>query len=1049
MQKIYFDELTGCYNRRFLRYWIDNEIKRANRFSTSFALILLDIDDFRHVNNSFGHLEGDKVLIAFSEFLRINIREVDSLVRYGGDEFIILMPNTDEKGTIELAQRIIANLDGAKIINHTISCSIGFAVFPEDGTTDDGLINQADSLMYQAKKQGKNRVGTKGEVIRKLQIPSPVTVGREDEAKWCLRQMKDYSTVFIAGEAGIGKTRLVYEIKELFDTQIVLHGNAYAALAAVPYHPFKNMFNELVNQDFGLIQRIFKQLPEIFQSEIMKILPAEGFVRSSEAEGLDKFRLYNAVSEFILTLSSVLSPTVTIVLVDDLHWLDKPSCELLDFLIRSARNSVKIFGTYRVEEIKSAHVSPLLNIWAREKLYTQLMLSPLNENQTQQLLRAVMGTIPHTAAKFIYRESGGNPFYVEEIVRELEREKKIYWNGSEWMFVRNLEVAIPSSIEGTIQRKLSFLDQEIKNFLKIAAVYGQEFVPEIIAIASSRNVGQILDAIDELCRLGFVRESSADHFFFSEDIVRQIVYNSISRKDLILFHRAVGETIETFHQNVLSNYYEQLATHFTIANDSHKALYYSKKAAAKAKDNYAHSVAVKFFENALKYEDDIDEIFKMKFSLAEIYFLTGVYKKAIQHLNVCLKIDPNAYKVYEKLSDIYESLGDYKASIKYCKTGLKMTQGTEAVYTFKANIAWLYTRLSQYVRAQKECDDILKRKQQMNQQVLGDTYVTLGVLNMDQGNFRKADFFYKKSLKIREAMGDKKRIAACYLDLGINYQQKFNIKLSEKYYTRALSIYKEIGYQKNILLTYNNMGTLFSDYDLARAEEYYLKALKQAKLIGARMAVTFLYINLGSINMNRLMDYQAQQNYSCALEIAKEIGLHDAVIIGNLGLSELHRRKGNVKKGKRHLATAYRLAKQYDVKYRIIECQQEEIEYLLLARQVRRADLLAKRIFTKLRREQSIEHKVYSFTYRARIFVELKEFTKAHTYYTKAYNYVKALPPNRIAGEIHYLRGVAYKKEKRHKEALKMFLRANQIFEEVGNLRYLDKIEQEITHGAE
>lgn len=1049
MRKIYFDELTGCYNRRFLRYWVDNEIKRANRFSTSFSLILLDIDDFRHVNNNFGHLEGDKVLIAFSEFLRINIREVDSLVRYGGDEFIILMPNTDEKGTVELAQRIIANLNDCKIVNHTIYCSIGFAVFPEDGTTDDALINQADSLMYQAKKQGKNRVGTKGEVIRKLQIPSPVTVGREDEAKWCLGQMKDYSTVFIAGEAGIGKTRLVYEIKDLFDTQVVLHGNAYAALAAVPYHPFKNMFNELVNQDFGLIQRIFKQLPEIYQSEIMKILPAEGFMKSSEAEGLDKFRLYNAVTEFILTLSNLLSPTVTIVLVDDLHWLDRPSCELLDFLIRSAKDSVKIFGTYRIEEIKSAHVSKLLGIWAREKLYTQLMLSPLNENQTRQLLRAVMGHIPQAAAKFIFQESGGNPFYVEEIVRELEREKKIYWNGNEWMFVRNLEVSIPSSIEGTIQRKLSFLDQEIENFLKAAAVYGQEFVPEIIAIASNRNVGQILDAIDEMCRLGFIKESSSDHFFFSEDIVRQIVYNSISRRDLMLYHRAVGETIETFHQNILSNYYEQLAMHFTIANDSHKALYYSKKAAAKAEDNYAHSVAIKFFENALKYEDDIEEIFKMKFSLAEIYFLTGEYKKAIQHLNICLKIDPNSYKVYEKLSKIHESLGDYKASLKYCRAGLKMTQGTEAVYTFKTNSAWLYTCLNQYARAQKECDDILKKKKQMGKQVLGDTYVILGVLNMAQGNFRKADLYYKKSLKIREAMGDKKRIAACYLDLGVNYQQKFNIRLSEKYYARALDIYKEIGYQENILLTYNNMGTLFSDYDLARAEEYYLKALKQAKLIGARVTTAFLYINLGSINVNRLMDYQAQQNYRYALEIAKDVGLHEAVIVSNLGLSELHRGKGNLKRGKNHLTTAYRLAKRYNVKYRAIECLQEEMEYLLLARQVKRADLLSKKIFTQLRQERSIAHKVYSLIYRARIFVESKKFTKAHTYYNKAYTYVKALPPNRIAGEIFYLRGVAYKKEKRLKESLKMFLRANQIFEAVGNLRYLDKIEQEITHGED
>ncbi len=73
-----------------------------------------------------------------------------------------------------------------------------------------------------------------------------------------------------------------------------------------------------------------------------------------------------------------------------------------------------------------------------------------------------------------------------------------------------------------------------------------------------------------------------------------------------------------------------------------------------------NSVAIKFFENALRYEDTIEEIFQMKFSLAEAYFLTGDYKKAIQQLTACLKIDPNSYKVYEKLGKVYESLGDYK-----------------------------------------------------------------------------------------------------------------------------------------------------------------------------------------------------------------------------------------------------------------------------------------------------------------------------------------------------------------------------------------------------
>lgn len=1044
MREIYFDELTGCYSRRFLHYQIGNEIKRASRFATKFALILLDIDDFRNINNNFGHLEGDKVLVEFSKFLSTNIREVDSLVRYGGDEFIILMPNTDEKGALELAQRIINNLNDIEITKHKIHCSIGFAIFPKDGTTDEALINQADNLMYQAKKKGKNRIGLKLEIIKKLRIPSPATIGRDDEANWCVGQSKDYNAIFIAGEAGIGKTRLVFEIKDRLNTSFHLRGNAYAALFSVPYHPFKNMFKELINKDSNLAQHIFKQIPEIYQSEIMKIFPAEGIVKVSQTEGLDKYRLYNAVSEFINKISESFAPNITTLLVDDLHWLDQPSCELLDFFIRSAKNNIKIFGTYRIEEIRNSQISEFLGVWAREKLYTQITLSPLNKNQSTQLLKAIMGSVSQPAVRYIFHQSGGNPFYIEEILRELEHQKKLYWNGREWVFSRSLEVTIPSSIEETIKRKLKFLDPEIKKYLEIAAVFGQEFTAEIIAMASKRNVGQIIDAIDELHRLGLIKERTPDNFFFSEDIVRQIVYKNISKGDLMLYHKAIGETIEAIYRNVISNYFEQLATHFNIANDSHRALYYSKEAALKAKDNYAHSTAVKFFENALKYEDNIEEIFKIKFSLANIYFLVGDYKGAIQQLFTCLKIDPNSYKIYEKLGKVYESMGDYKNSLKYYQTGLKMTQGTDAVYTFRTSIAWLYTRLGQYPRAQKECERILKKKKQMSRRTLGDAYIILGVAYLRLSRFKKAESYLKKSLGIGKKFGDRKRIAACYLDLGLNYHHKFNFKLCEKCYDKALKIYEEIGYQEGIHLTINNLGFLYANYDLAKAEEYYLKALTKAKLIGAKRAIVYLYENLGVVNYYRLMDDQALLNYKQALKIAKEMNYHAEIVSNNLSLSALHREKGKIKKGKAYLMRALRTAKKINIKYHNIDCIKEEIEYSLLSRQLKKADSLSKEMFKQLKMERSTAYKIDGLIYRAKILVELKQYSKAHFYYNKAYNYVKLLPNNRISGEIFYLKGIAYKKEGELKDALKMFLEANRIFEAIGNLLFMDKIEQEI-----
>ncbi|MGQ9465603.1 MAG: diguanylate cyclase, partial [bacterium] len=376
--EIYYDELTGVYNRRFLHYWVDNEIKRAKRFATKFGIIMIDLDNFREVNNNYGHIEGDRVLIEFSNFLKNTVREVDNIVRYGGDEFIILVPNADTQGIRDFAQRILTNLNKTSIDNHKIFCSIGLAVYPDDGANLEALINQADRLMYQAKKDGKNRIGLKAEITRKLELPARLLIGREEELHWCLRELKERSAIFISGEAGVGKTRLALELKNLFPDLVYLRANSYAALTSIPYHPFHNMFKEIIMRDFDLIQRVLKQMPEILRHEIMKLLPVDKTI-PAKIEGLDKFRLFDSVNMFFSKLIELSSSKQVVLLFDDLHWADRSSCELLDFVLRSASRNFKVIGTFRTEEMRSAPISEFLGIWARENLYSKLDLLPLNE----------------------------------------------------------------------------------------------------------------------------------------------------------------------------------------------------------------------------------------------------------------------------------------------------------------------------------------------------------------------------------------------------------------------------------------------------------------------------------------------------------------------------------------------------------------------------------------------------------------------------------------------------------------------------------------------
>lgn len=1046
MKEIYFDELTGCYNRRFLHEWIDTEIKRANRFATKFALILIDLDDFREINNTYGHPEGDRVLNGVVRVLKQNIREVDSLVRYGGDEFIVLVPNTDIQGVMDLAQRILANLNAQKIDDHDVHCSMGFSIFPDDGTTADLLVSKADNLMYQAKKKGKNQIGLRPEITRKLQLPSAATIGREDEINWCLDQLPGQHTLFVAGEAGIGKTRLVLEIKRRQpDGAVLFRGNCYAAMAAVPYHPFKNLFSELLHADRDIVQMTMRELPDAYRTEIDKFLPQASLAHPTDLE-LDKYRLFDAISRFLTIAANRNAPGKTIIFIDDLHWIDQASCELLDFLVRSLKDDSYLLGTYRVEEIRRSPIAELLGVWAREKLYAQILLPALNDQQTRHLLESLMGpgAVPESAAEFIFKQSGGNPFFMEEILRELERQNHLYWNGKEWVFVRDAAPTIPESIEETILRKLKFLPPEIRQCLQTCAVFGHEFGAEIIALASQRNPGEIMDAIDELVRLGLLKERSPDVYFFSEDIIRQIVYKNTPRSELLQHHRLVGQAIERMNRDSLPAYYEQLADHYTIANETSKALCYAKLAAAQCAANYAHAQAVRFYETALRFEDRLEEITKIKLDLARSYARLGDHQRAVNQLAACRKLCPLDHRPYYELADIYSACGDYRLALKNLRKGMSMVSRSETRYMYQSTSAWIHRELGQYEKARKICEDVLKHRGNANRRDLSLAHVTLGTIHAEMGDFGVARRHLEQGLVLRRESNDKAGTAACYIDLAVLSQRQLNIERAAKYYSEAVRLYEEIGSQSGLVIAYLDLGALHYHFDLKLAGDYFLKGLGIANRIGAKRSLCYLYTDLGHVNFRALMDSQALKNYRQALGYARETSFDEGVLFINLALSEFYRENRQRKMGRKALRTSQRLAAKLDLRHYVIDCQREEIEYLLVERAWSRADRGSRNLVAEAKKESDPVFRADMLISRAKVLVARKKYRAAHEMCAAAQALIRRLPPNLAAADIAYLRGVTYQRAGEPKKALSAFLEANDISKTVGDLRALDKIEREI-----
>lgn len=158
------DELTGLPNRRELDRMFATELGRAERSERPLSVLMLDLDNFKRFNDRYGHLKGDSLLSESSHFLQLNLRPTDIATRYGGEEFVILLPDTTKRQAAMLAERLREQFAtayrDADDTNPWVTISIGVATWPEDGQAKEDLIRSADTALYAAKRDGRNRVRT-------------------------------------------------------------------------------------------------------------------------------------------------------------------------------------------------------------------------------------------------------------------------------------------------------------------------------------------------------------------------------------------------------------------------------------------------------------------------------------------------------------------------------------------------------------------------------------------------------------------------------------------------------------------------------------------------------------------------------------------------------------------------------------------------------------------------------------------------------------------------------------------------------------------------
>ncbi len=156
------DSLTKIYNRRYFMLRYLEEFERAKKFNLNLSFLMIDVDHFKKINDTYGHLVGDAVLREVAALIKENTREIDLIARYGGEEFSAILPETDKAGAIMMAERISSRISRRqiKVFDETLNLTIsaGVAAFPQNTIHSDVLVEIADKALYKAKLSGRNRV---------------------------------------------------------------------------------------------------------------------------------------------------------------------------------------------------------------------------------------------------------------------------------------------------------------------------------------------------------------------------------------------------------------------------------------------------------------------------------------------------------------------------------------------------------------------------------------------------------------------------------------------------------------------------------------------------------------------------------------------------------------------------------------------------------------------------------------------------------------------------------------------------------------------------
>lgn len=907
------DELTGLPTRRAFTDIARQRLAEATEASPV-ALAVIDIDHFKSVNDTFGHLTGDNVLEVVAQTLGQGARAHDVIGRYAGDEFVLLLPDTaatDAQRVCErLREEVAARRIGVRGAEERwvgVSLSIGVAVAPRDGRTFEELFAAADRALYDAKRRGRNAVAVanrEGDAVTpRLNVQH--FVGRQNEVarlrervEGCVRG--EPGLVAIIGEAGVGKTtlaqRMASEIR--LRTGTLITARSLEPDVRPPFGVWADILGQL-HQLRIVPERAWPHLSRIVPA--LRQAPAAGTWTEGEDGSTSKYAL---LDELVAYVRAAVASRPLMLVLDDVQWADHASWDALEHLASSLdHDRLLICLTIRREDAQQFEASR--RRLSRNASYREIRLERLSPDDLGQWLADMLHQAEREGelADFLYRYTEGNPLFVVQVLQTLVDEGVLWYGGKRWEWASVDALQLPAAVDDLLARRLARLAPATALVMTTAAVIGRSFEFDLLRLVTQESEDTLIDAIDEAVAAGVLdipSDRDGDRFRFAHTLLAESLVRQANPRRVRRMHARVAEVLEATRPDALT----EIAVHYDAAADEERAFRFAMRSGDRAASMYALEDAVGSYSIAVRRAPGSAERLQARLALIDVARIAGQHEAAWAACEAArAELAPDdrqaGVRVARRALQLQllqaRSPGDVIAEGRQLLEQARAIDAVEESILILSSIADAHTRLSQRSEAEQEARVATAEAERLQDDLLiADARLRLGAALIERAPHESLVEFAAARARF-SARGNRYGVIRCGINAGIAHARRGETNAAQQAYAEAQRDAEEANIPDLGGLAALNLGVLFQktgEFDQAHvAYAYAERMFAKVHNEGRRLAAMYNRANLSREQGDAVA---AHQVYERVHATASELGIVD-IEVGSLagaGLAALE--LGNV-----------------------------------------------------------------------------------------------------------------------------------------------------------